>query len=781
MDDRVNSHAVGMGGRTYTLPAAIDTSGIGKRLDSHSLGFRTENRRPLSAVSVLQDPSHTYSLQSRLSDRKFSQPLVKPTALPPVGSRNGTPSPKRWSPPDKGVERTPTPEPVQVTSVEPSAPGNEKGSNLANGAAQTIKREPLLAPKPRVAALEVQSRITDIDREIAECQERLLMMGTTARKAGAAGSVASTVAVSEVKGAAQHEGHNDRMVPASGVGRDSMAPVVPQARSTKQSRQRQQQQQQRQQRPEPVPVNGLVVVTEAELSSDFDEDSLAGGAGGLSSDEGEVVLGDKESRKDKLRARAAVRRIYAENQARAASVQASLAAPFLAAFPRFVPGAYPEPSDWPFWAESERMHARTRPHLAALLGREQRQESKHARQLQEEYADLYARWRRRVDRLDRQREARQRMLSSAAATASGSGSLSGPGGRRRTAVAMAAADEFGFSLGPLFSASPAVVDASGRGDDAAFISDAVHSEAELQAIIERLQHDDARSPDARSQRTAATIPNMEVGARERALLRFANSSHAVEDPLAFYHAQLPVAGSGAYRRATFGNNGDGDHEWTQSEVSAFVAAYLTHPKEFGVIAGCVPLKSMNACVQFYYRNKKQLRLKALEAKANRRARRQAPAARRRKDRNRDRRDRRAREERERIAAEAAASLAAPAGQRGSDNDNDDDDDDDEDTTAASAVTAASTATPGWVSSQTPLSGDHSAGALERRSRGSALLRSIIQASRRRKHDEALTAAAPQRASAPPEDSEGSDGGNAGARAGGRTSPGVDSAEDASEV
>ncbi|KAJ2443261.1 DNA-binding protein snt1 [Coemansia sp. RSA 2424] len=277
------------------------------------------------------------------------------------------------------------------------------------------------------------------------------------------------------------------------------------------------------------------------------------------------------------------------------------------------------------------------------------------------------------------------------------------------ATACAAADEFGFSLGPLFSASPvAAGPASGSAlaaDGAAFTSDAVHSEAELQAIIARLQHDDARSPDARSQRTAAAIPDMAVGARARAALRFANSSHAVDDAPAFYHARLPAPGSGAARRAAFGNNGDGDHAWTQAEVGAFVAAYLTHPKEFGVIAACVPHKSMNACVQFYYRNKKQLRLKALEAKANRRASRrsaQPPAVRRRKDRARDRRDRRAREERARIAAEAAASLAANNG-----------------TPPAAADADALLA---------------HAGALERRSRSSALLRSIVQAGRQSRKD-----------------------------------------------
>ncbi|KAJ2810442.1 DNA-binding protein snt1, partial [Coemansia furcata] len=769
IDDRANPHTLGLGSRTYTLPTTIDSSSISKRADVPSLGFRSESRRPSSGISTLHGLHHQPSTQSRLTDRKFSQPqaIVRPPSRPLTGSRNGTPSPRRLSPMGKDIPRTPTPEPVRAPSVSTSTFSSEQAVVVAGGATQAAKREPSQPLKAAVPAFEVHSRISDIDREIAECQERLVMIATTPVYSGPAPVVA------KIKALTPNDTINDRTVPTSPPAKRSTTvkaesaaatvcegllvesrrrtadrpgtdTLVPQVSVSKQAREQQQQLHAFEQ----VPCADLLAVDEVDLDSDFDDESLLV-VGALSSDDNDEMVGaDKESLKDKRRSRAAVRTIYAENQARAATVQATLAAPFLAAFPRFVPGAYPEPSDWPFWAENERTHARTRPYLAAILVREKNSEREHTRQLQEEYADLYARWRRRVDRLDRQREARQRALSTASGTASAGGVGGGSGGggsvgggRRRTAGAVvstiATADEFGFSLGPLFSASPAVIDVGGRGDDGAFTSDAVHSEAELQAIIERLQHDDARSPDARSQRTAAKIPNMIVGARDRALLRFANSSHLVEDPLTFYHAQLPVPGTGAHRRATFGNNGDGDHEWTQAEVSAFVAAYLTHPKEFGVIAACVPHKTMNACVQFYYRNKKQLRLKALEAKANRRARRAVPAARRRKDRARDRRDRRAREERERIAAEAAANLAAPD-QRGSDDDDDDD-------VASMAMTEPQ-----------PLPHIEHAGVLERRSRSSALMRSIVQAGRRRKLDEAQAHSAPALPPGPAEDSEASD-------------------------
>ncbi|KAJ1850396.1 DNA-binding protein snt1, partial [Coemansia sp. RSA 2703] len=222
-----------------------------------------------------------------------------------------------------------------------------------------------------------------------------------------------------------------------------------------------------------------------------------------------------------------------------------------------------------------------------------------------------------------------------------------------------------------------------------FTSDAVHSDAELQKIIERLQHDDAHSADQRSQRTAAEIPPMALGSKQRALLYFDNDSHLISDPLTHYHARVPAAGTPLARRTAYCNNGDSDHYWTAAEASAFVAAYLAHPKQFGRIAAALPYKSRGACVLFYYRNKKPLRLKELLAARGAKRKRTAGSSggggggsRRRKERTRERRERRARER----AAEAAAAQPSAA---------------DEDAPA-------------------------------RRATSSALLRSIIAANRRRK-------------------------------------------------
>ncbi|KAJ2235342.1 DNA-binding protein snt1 [Coemansia sp. RSA 1722] len=493
--------------------------------------------------------------------------------------------------------------------------------------------------------LALQSRISDIDKEIAACQERLVMMSSVDNKTE-----------TQV---------DDRMVPGS-TGEEK-ADAADGGRTA-------------------AVAAAVVAAVVPALQADSDNDS--------NSSDNEQQTRDRSS--------ALISSVYADNQRRAAQTHLQLATPFLHAYPLFVPGAYAQPSDWPFWQENELVHQQLRPHLARVLGRELLQDKAHTRKLQEEYRELYVRWRRRVDRLDRQRDAKQRaereMQSPVVATSQR---------RRAGAQAAAAIDEFGFSLGPLFSASSGIVDGADLG---LFTSDAVHSDAELQKIIERLQHDDARNPDLRSQRTAATIPPMALSPDARALLRVDNNNHRIDDPLTYYHARVPAPSDPEYRRVAYANNGDTDHFWTQAEVSQFVAAYLAHPKQFGRIAAAVPHKSMNACVLFYYRNKKQLRLKELEARSNKRARRsrplQAPSgSRKRKERARERRERRAREEREKIANEVAA--------------------------AASCVSTT----------ETPLDNDElvhndndsrDAVVAGRRAKSSALLRSIIAANRQRK-------------------------------------------------
>ncbi|KAJ2119053.1 DNA-binding protein snt1 [Coemansia sp. RSA 720] len=765
-DRNSSSHPRSTSGRAYAMPA--DPGVHIRRSDTHSSIFRGDRRSPMPSTSVLPPTLHygTQSRDGRVMDRKYSYSSHKSDSR--HQSRATTPSPKRQHAKSIEIVRTPSPVPLpgrlpptNSTSIVSRAIKVEPKGLVAAGTisrATQPKSEPVggsrtpspraITPEPIVPKQHLQSRISDIDREIAECEERLVQISGNRiyTEPGDSSTIAQQPTPGSPKATPKDSISDDRAVPTS-------PPIKLMATST-----------------DNLTVQGskgtvagelLVAKTESKITdmtvsvvpqaetakepAGMDVDSVFGG----SSESESENTGEKRANKYKLIG--LVNSIYAENQNRAAEVQARLAEPFLSAYPTLIPGIYSSPTEWPFWAENEKTHEQIKPRLVKILAREKVQEQSHARHLQEEYSTLYAKWRKRVDKLDRQREAKQRGASGGPAVSSNAQTAFGAmSHRRRTAGAptLMTTDEFGFSLGPLFSASANPshhIDAGGRLDDSLFTSDAVNSEAELQAIIERLQHDDARNPDLRSQRTAATIPDMVTDPKQRQMLRFNNNSHLVTDPLVFYHVRQPEPGSSEYQRIAYSNNGDSNHYWTQNEVSAFVTAYLTYPKEFGKIAAHIPHKSMNDCVLFYYRNKKQLKLKDLEAKSLKRARRSRQAGtsgggssgRRRKDRARERRERKAREERERMAMEAAAEcapadhsafggVATPA---------------DEGIATNARTSAMPSEDEGAVSATGSLQlSAEASDILERRSKSSALLRSIIAANRQRKREAVMEGA-----------------------------------------
>ncbi|KAJ2818308.1 DNA-binding protein snt1, partial [Coemansia erecta] len=553
LDDRSSSsHARSMGSRTYTTPA--DSGAHARRSDTHSSMFRGDRRSPMPSTSA-QPPSSHYGAQGRGADRKYSYSSHRSESR--HQSRATTPSPKHQ--PAKPVEVVRTPSPVSLPARMPlinstfgrppkpepnthfevgssSRPIHQPRPEAGNGLRTPSPRD--ITPEPEVPKLHLQSRISDIDREIAECKEKLVQISGSRiyTEADDSSAVAQQPTLPS-KEKQKESASDDRAVPTSPPAKlaavsterlpiqdskDSVATELPVAKAEASVSDM------------AAPVVPQTAVEFQPEPTEMDMDSVFGSSASESED-----VGEKRANKDKLSK--LVNSIYAENQKRAAEVQARLAKPFLSAFPTLIPGLYQSPTEWPFWAENEKTHEKVKPHLVKILGREKLQQQSHARRLQEEYSTLYAKWRKRVDKLDRQREAKQRGASSgAAASSSGQTALGASSHRRRTAGAanVMTTDEFGFSLGPLFSASANPshhLDAGGRLDDSLFTSDAVHSEAELQAIIERLQHDDARNPDLRSQRTAATIPDMVTDPIERQMLRFDNNSHLVTDPLTFYH------------------------------------------------------------------------------------------------------------------------------------------------------------------------------------------------------------------------------------------------------
>ncbi|KAJ2448867.1 DNA-binding protein snt1 [Coemansia sp. RSA 2336] len=726
MDSRSGPpHRRGIGSRMHTSPA--DAGAHIRRNDAFSSTLRTDRRSPLPA-----SPMHSSAYHSRPASRKPSHTSFKPEMQ--HASRKPTPSSMHLPQSPVEIVRTPSPVlPPRSPATGSVAGGSKafKAESRENTAPRDGSRTPSprsITPEPDVPKQQLQSRISDIDREIAECKEKLdQISGSRLLEDKGQTSLQAQAQSSLPKPQRTAAESSDHMVPTSPPVKSTL-PLSASSDAVSIVRS------------ETPAIEALPIATadvKAAVAAEIAAPVVPQATGEHSSDAADMdvdlLLSDSASEgegsgkgKDKLLG--LVNSIYAENQKKAAEIQARLAAPFLEAYSKLIPGQYPSPTDWPFWAENEKRHERMKPHLVRILGQEKRQEQTHARQLQTEYSTLYAKWRKRVDKLDRQREAKQRSNSISAGSSNQSTFGATTHRRRGGVVPSNTTDEFGFSLGPLFSASVSAshhIDSGGRLDDSLFTSDAVHSEAELQAIIERLQHDDARNPDLRSQRTAATIPDMVLDPKERAMLRFNNNSHKIADPISFYHVRMPQPGSSDYRRVAYGNNADSNHYWTQNEVSAFIAAYLTYPKEFGKIAAHIPHKSMNECVLFYYRNKKQLKLKELEAKSVKRARRSRQAAsgssgRRRKERARERRERRAREERERMAMEVAAECAPTELDAGIDE------------TSAQAQTSAMVSDDDGAASA---SGANSTGdILERRSKGSALLRSIIAANRQRKRE-----------------------------------------------
>ncbi|KAJ1673352.1 Gei-8p, partial [Spiromyces aspiralis] len=231
--------------------------------------------------------------------------------------------------------------------------------------------------------------------------------------------------------------------------------------------------------------------------------------------------------------------------------------------------------------------------------------------------------------------------------------------------------------------------------------------------------------------------------QERVALQFNNENHKVEDPPAFYHVilpdsdpvqqQQPPTRPPAPRRRNsslkvgdgipasivsemtgpdvpahgplFNNNSDPDNIWTNEEKDIFVREYLQHPKQFGKIALALPFKNPRECVLFYYRNKKSLNLKHLMLKQARKARRNRKmSTKKRKEKAKERRE----QERRARDAQAQRARCSSVGADGSD------------------VDAYATVQPDELAvsdEETFLT----------HGKGGALLRSIIAANKKRKH------------------------------------------------
>ncbi|CAI2168282.1 9876_t:CDS:2 [Funneliformis geosporum] len=124
--------------------------------------------------------------------------------------------------------------------------------------------------------------------------------------------------------------------------------------------------------------------------------------------------------------------------------------------------------------------------------------------------------------------------------------------------------------------------------------DVVRSEAEMEEVMKILQD------EQRKCQTWANIPPMILDPKERQQVKFINNNRSIPDPEGFYDYNVDL-----------------NVDWTIQEREDFYELFKSFPKKFGKVAEHLKDKSANDCVIYYYRNKKELKLKELIPKNGR--------------------------------------------------------------------------------------------------------------------------------------------------------------------
>ncbi|PVV03636.1 hypothetical protein BB560_001865 [Smittium megazygosporum] len=323
----------------------------------------------------------------------------------------------------------------------------------------------------------------------------------------------------------------------------------------------------------------------------------------------------------------------------------------------FIPRSIKNPSDWWFWPLEEKKHKLILPHLLSFLTEKQKQKISKEAHLLITYKSLNSNWINAVSSyeaknnyfsdvaLNKNSPELQRRKSSASKSSpnvlsslSSSNtpmSFSKPNSKQEKVAyskALRLADLWESELEPVRYSSKQKAGWNAKGPDR-FTSDVVRSDAELQEIIQRLQYDEIRNPDSRSQKTAAVIPDMVLDSSEFEIIKLKTSSRIISNPIKYFsvstethvpHDSLHSWANGSaieFFGNVFNNNCDQDHIWSREESQKFVREYLRNPKKFGKIAEALPYKTPRDCVLFYYRNKYALDLKSLLNRYKRKSRR----------------------------------------------------------------------------------------------------------------------------------------------------------------
>lgn len=249
----------------------------------------------------------------------------------------------------------------------------------------------------------------------------------------------------------------------------------------------------------------------------------------------------------------------------------------LYALPHFRQGPK-EPKDYAIFQETNEAHGKLKPILLTIMQENAKFVIEKERKLKEEYIEGYEPYLKELRKLENEEQ-----------------------GKKKPGVA-------GETLEP--DASPTLVHTTAvvetattatttttttgrRGGRNAAPSDVIHSEAELEAIIQILNDQDAQAQADKVSKekdgTEAVIPDMILDPLERKLQTYQDYSNLLTQD----HD----------RKAQFGTLVPSD-DWTEEEQRIFVERYMQTPKQWQKIADHLPGRTYKDCIRHYYLTKK---------------------------------------------------------------------------------------------------------------------------------------------------------------------------------
>ncbi|KAJ3086344.1 hypothetical protein HK102_013248, partial [Quaeritorhiza haematococci] len=253
--------------------------------------------------------------------------------------------------------------------------------------------------------------------------------------------------------------------------------------------------------------------------------------------------------------------------------------------------------DHQFLTQNIQVHARVRPALLRYIRLRKGRDAQKRLALRLQYKEYYTSWKRKIEKMEQTKSRKKKSgknsgygtgwdLSSSHGAVGGSGGFYGGVASSAGGGAGSGASDKGPGLGAV---------SGGRSSRRVFTSDTVRSEAEWQDVLASLIDD----PNDDSRRYAKE-PAQVISEEERAALRYMDRNHLVEDPLSDLVAYNSLM----------------DMVWTEEEKEIFKAKLIQHGKNFTKVAQHLPRKTVNDCVQYYYREKINLGFKQLLKKSS---------------------------------------------------------------------------------------------------------------------------------------------------------------------